>query len=177
MRTLLFDTETTDLLPNSLLPVNQQPRVIEFFGHVIEEDGTVVKDLEFRCNPGIKLDPKISKITGIVDADLVNQPPFGMNTNLIQQLFGMADRVAAHNLSYDYAVMNIEFDRLDKKLIWPAIKVCTVEETEFIKGHRLKLSDLHMELFGEGFTGAHRAREDVWALTRCWLKLAEMEFV
>jgi len=48
-----------------------------------------------------------------------------------------------------------------------------VQETEWIKGHRLSLSALHEELFGEPFSGAHRARVDVDALTRCFNELRQ----
>ena len=55
---------------------------------------------------------------------------------------------------------------------WPRL-CCTVENTEWLHGHRLSLSALHEELFGEPFSGAHRARTDVAALTRCYLELVK----
>ena len=79
----------------------------------------------------------------------------------------------AHNLSYDYAVLMAEFSRCctEGSVKWPIRRICTVQETEFMKGFRLNLTSLHEELFGEPFAGAHRARTDVEALTRCCIEL------
>ena len=171
MRALLFDTETTDLIHNSLISDKTQPRIIEFYGHVIEDDGTVLDQLEFRCNPGIRIPPKITEITGISNADVNDKPPFRHRVPEIQRLMNWADAVVAHNLAYDYAVVNQEMKRMGSELKWPKIKVCTVQETEWFKGFRLSLSNLHEHLFGEGFENAHRAKNDVDALTRCWLHM------
>jgi DNA polymerase III alpha subunit (gram-positive type) len=55
MKALIFDTETTGLLPPSIARDNYQPRIIEFFGHIIDDDGSSIRELEFFCNPGIEI--------------------------------------------------------------------------------------------------------------------------
>ena len=88
-----------------------------------------------------------------------------------------ADSIVAHNLSYDLDIVNFEMDRCDKKAKWPLCRICTVEETEWLKGHRLKLADLFEHLTNEQFKDAHRARNDVKALTRCFNELRKQEFI
>lgn len=167
-----FDTETTGLVKNSLVALDQQPRVIEFFGHLVDsETGKVLDEIEFFCDPGVPIDPIITKITGIKPSDLAGKPPFSAGIARIEAALAQADCVFAHNLSFDMALIDFEFRRVGKQVVWPQRKVCTVEQTEWMKGHRLKLIDLHTELFGEPFTGAHRARTDVDAMTRCWVEL------
>jgi DNA polymerase III epsilon subunit-like protein len=173
MRALIFDTETTDLIANSLLPEKHQPRIIEFFGHIVEDDGTVVRELDFLCHPGHRLEKVTTNITGITDEMLKDAKPFSAFEGEVRALIGEADAVVAHNLSYDFDVVNFELKRcgtLDR-VKWPAIRICTVQETEWFKGFRLNLSGLHEHLFGEPFSGAHRARVDVAALTRCYVEL------
>lgn len=177
----IFDTETTDLISNLLLPLDRQPRVYEFFATRIaipddnswpeEGDWTVVGELEFLCHPGIKIPEMSTKITGITDEMVKDCPPFPEFFERVRDIFAGAIPVA-HNLSYDRDMINLESRRITgKEFEWSKRGICTVEATEHLKGHRLNLSALHELLFGEKFEGAHRAREDVAALTRCFKKL------
>jgi DNA polymerase III alpha subunit (gram-positive type) len=75
MKALIFDTETTGLLPPSIARDNYQPRIIEFFGHIIDDDGSSIRELEFFCNPGIEISEEITSITGIKKSDVVDAPP------------------------------------------------------------------------------------------------------
>lgn len=174
MKALIFDTEATQLVTNSLVKEQHQPRIIEFFGQIVEDDGTILEELEFMCNPGIPIPEKVTEITGIRDEDVADAGSFAKHAYALQQFIARSEAVVAHNLSYDWFVVNTEFERLGKKVEWPNIRICTVEETEWIKGFRLNLSALHEHLFGEPFAGAHRAREDVQALTRCYLELRRL---
>lgn len=171
MRTLIFDTETTSLIGNSLLAERYQPQIIEFFGHVLDREFNVLEELEFFCNPGKPLTDEVMRITGIKNEQVCNEAKFDSRAGSVGLLIQSADIVVAHNLSYDMAVVDAEFKRLGLAIKWPKDMVCTVEQTEHLKGHRLKLSALHEELFGEPFAGAHRARADVEALTRCYIEL------
>lgn len=170
-RTLIFDTETTNLVANSLLRDSHQPFIIEFYGHIIDADGNRLEELEFLCHPGFEIEQETTKITGIRREDLKGKPRFSEFADDVIKLIQNADSVAAHNLSYDWFVVNTELKRQSLEVEWPITRICTVEETEWIKGHRLSLSALHEELFGAPFSGAHRARVDVEALTRCFVEL------
>lgn len=171
MRTLVFDTETTDLISNSLLSEKHQPQIIEFCGLVYDDQAQELEGLEFFCDPGKPLPDEVTRITGIKAEDLRGAPRFEAVADRIVALIESADSVVAHNLSYDMAVVDFELARLGRRARWPADRVCTVEQTEHLKGHRLKLADLHALLFGEPFAGAHRARVDVEALARCYHEL------
>ena len=176
MIALVFDTETTGLVKNSLIPLKDQPRIIELFGHLIDTDtdnGESVDELEFFANPGMPLEPIITKITGITDSDLRSEKPFSANANRLKQMLIRADSIVAHNLSFDLAMLQNEFSRLGEALASPTRKICTVEQSEWYCGHRLSLTALHEHLFGEPFAGAHRARHDVDALTRCFLEMVK----
>ena len=174
MIVFIFDTETTGLVRNSLVPLDQQPRIIEFFGHTIDnQTGHVLQEVEFFCDPGIMIEPVITKITGIRQSDLAGQKPFSAYAPTVCSMIKGADAVLAHNLSFDMALVEADCKRCNTDLTWPERLICTVEQTEWMKGHRLSLSMLHEELFGEPFSGAHRARVDVGALTRCYLELVK----
>jgi DNA polymerase III epsilon subunit-like protein len=157
VRAFIFDTETTGLVKNSLIPLDNQPRVIEFFGHTVDDStGEVLNEIEFLCNPGITIEPKITQITGIKPEDLVAQAPFSYYAPEVVEAIGNADAVVAHNLSFDMALIAADCARCGTELKWPP---------------RLSLGALHEHLFGEPFKDAHRARTDVQALTKCFLEL------
>ena len=171
MRTLIFDTETTGLVKNSLTPLDKQPSVIEFFGLVLN-DNEEVESFTTLINPGFKIEYIITNITGITNDMLSDKPKFRESAETIKNMIEGADEVVAHNLAFDKAMLDFEFMRLDTELKWPAM-ICTVEATRHLKGHRLNLMALYEMLFSERFTEAHRAENDVRALARCFLKLRE----
>jgi DNA polymerase III epsilon subunit-like protein len=185
VKAFIFDTETTGLVKNSLIPLPSQPRIIEFFGHTVDDEtGQVIEELEFLCNPGGAFDlevvrpgdrKSITQMTGIRNIDVKDAQPFSFYVSKIIDMLSEADVAVAHNLSFDKQLLDCEIVRseicLKNGIVpWPRL-ICTVEQTEWIKGHRLSLTDLHQYLFDEPFKGAHRARHDVEALTRCYLEL------
>lgn len=178
MKILFFDTETTGLLGPELLAIDAQPQIIEFFGHVWDsETDEIVAEVDFLAKPNGPLDPIITKITGLKDSDLKLAAPFGVYADKVQGLTNKADAVVGHNLAFDIGIVNAEFSRLQRTFNWPKIKVCTVAETEHVMSYRLSLTALHEYLFDQPFSGAHRAREDVEALTKCWKELRSLELV
>jgi DNA polymerase-3 subunit alpha len=178
MNVLIFDTETTGLVRNSLASLSTQPHITEFYGvlYKVEPDGSPEKidELEFFANVPVKLEPIITEKTGITNEMLADAKPFYEHGRSVLDLIAKADEVVAHNLSFDMRMVEIEIERIEKEqntFNWPKIRTCTVEATEHLRGHRLNLSKLHEYLFGEPFVGAHRARVDVEALARCYFEL------
>jgi len=170
-RTLVFDTETTDLVANSLISDTKQPHLIEFYGCVVDDGGKLIEELEFLCDPGVVVTEEITRITGIKTEDVFKQPKFKERAKSVWELIRSCDSVVAHNLAFDMSVIDIEMKRIGMQAIWPKRRICTVEETEWFKGYRLNLNALHEHLFGEKFEGAHRAKVDVTALVRCFNEL------
>lgn len=173
---IIFDTETTGLIANTLLPLKLQPRIVEFFAFKLDDETLeTVGEIEQLLDPGQPLDEDVQRITGLKDADLRGKPSWASFQPRLADFF-LGERImVAHNCSYDRDVLSMELRRTDSlmKFPWPIDHRCTVEMTEHVKGHRMSLSDLHMHLFGETFPSAHRARHDVEALTRCYRELVK----
>jgi DNA polymerase III epsilon subunit-like protein len=107
---------------------------------------------------------------------LADAPKFSEKAEELKALIESHDEVIAHNATFDMTMVDNEMKRCGLTVNWPTV-ICTVEATEFMKGHRLKLANLHELLFGEVFLGAHRAENDVRALARCLLQLRAMGVV
>ncbi len=174
MSALIFDTETTGLPDNSAQSLDKQPHIIEFYGCIVEENGDVVEELEFLCDPGIPLEKKITQITGLTDADLVGKPNFKEKIGLVKEFFGKADSCVAHNLDFDETLLGFEFQRAEESLVMPR-KICTMAATEHFNGYRLSMQKLYQHLFDEGFENAHRAKADVKALRRIYHELRKRD--
>lgn len=178
MKAFLFDTETTDLIANSVIAERHRPHIIEFYGMTLELKGDEwekVGELEFFCKPKVRITDTTTRITGITNEDIKDAKPFSAYADQVKSVIESTDMAVAHNLSYDMAVVDTEFERLKSDVHWQYNNLCTVEATEHLRGHRLRLADLHEELFGEPFEGAHRARTDVEAMGRCFIELWRRE--
>ncbi len=171
MKLLFMDFETTGLLKPSPVPIDKQPHAIEYYGCIVDSDTLEIEDeFDTLIKPPVPISKEITKITGIKPEDVVNAPVFADVASRIEDQLAIADRMVAHNVSYDAEIMQIEFMRINKIIGLPHL-FCTVEQSFHLFGHRLKLNDLHLHLFGEKFSGSHRAKEDVLALVRCYKEL------
>lgn len=169
--TFAFDTETTGLPLPSIVSAKRQPHVIEFYGALVTDEGEIVEEIEFLCDPKVPITEEITKITGIRPEDVAGKPQFKEHIPAISELLKKAEMVMAHNLSFDMFMVDKEYERIGAVVTWPPLRLCTVEATEWICSHRLSLSALHQHLFDEPFTGAHRAGVDVAAMIRCFVAL------
>lgn len=185
MRALVFDVETTGLPKNRTVKLNLQPEIIEFAAFMVNlKTGKVLKKYQTLIKPSKLLSDTpafgekktITQITGITNEMLANAPSFKDVSKDIFTMIQKAPVAIAHNLSFDAEMLDIEAERLKYELKWPR-KICTVEATIAMKGFRLNLTKLHLELFGEPFEGAHRAQGDVEALTKCCIELFKRDIL
>ena len=166
MNWLIFDAETTGLLKHPAAKDEVQPRIIEWAGVLVNGEGEVLDDLSLLINPGQKLEEVITKITGLTDKDLADEPPFEVVAPAIRHIFSRADGMIAHNLPFDYWVLEGELRRngLAEGWPWPDERICTVQEFAEEWGRRPRLVELYENLIGKPLDQTHRALDDVMAL-------------
>jgi len=177
----VFDTETTGLPFHREADLRLQPRIIEFAG-LITDGKEILSTVEFICNPGIAIEPIITKITGLTNEDLEDKPPFSHFVPQVKAYFGATRGRIAHNLSFDKGMLVFDLSRLGLDLEavdWhvnangeKALEICTVEETFHQYGKRQRLQDLYQRHFGP-YEQKHRALDDVILLH----KIAQAEGV
>jgi len=166
---LVFDTETTGLLKPSPAGIEKQPKIIELYARVMDEDFNILREYESLYQIDAPLPEIIPRITGITDDMLEGEPFFMDEYKKLAEFFTGVDIMVAHNLNFDSSMLANELIRIDKliKFPWPRHHICTVEASMKIKGYRLKLLDLY-DIFVGGTFNAHRAKEDVTALAKCF---------
>jgi DNA polymerase III alpha subunit (gram-positive type) len=166
----IFDTETTGLIDNHSRKLDQLPEVIEFAAVWAEWDNIdeIVANYECLIKPQHgPLSDKVKQVTHLTDEHLAYQPTFDQVSDKIQAMLTATPIICGHNLSYDMEMIDIEYERLKRRIRWPATKICTVEQTIHVTGNRINLGDLHLRLTGQPHVNAHRAMEDVMATHRC----------
>lgn len=172
MRALIIDFETTGLTLHPDAKPELQPRAIEFAGVLINGDGTVISEDSFLINPGVPISDEITKITGIVNADLITAPAFAEVAPRIAKLMAEADALIAHNLPFDRAILQHELmlAALAADWRWPAQQYCTVQLYEPMWGRRPRLIELYESVMGKPYEQTHRALDDVRALAEIIVK-------
>lgn len=168
---LIFDTETSGLVANRTLRDDRLPEIIEIYLELVDlTNGTVIDEYEQLIKPTRPLPEEVIKITHITDEILADKPSFKDVADKIITMIESAPVVIAHNMTFDLEMLEIESTRIKRLIKWPRL-ICSVESTVHLTGKRLTLGKLHEHLFNMKFTDAHRAKNDVKALTRCCIQL------
>ena len=131
--------------------------------------------------PPIPIPEHITKITGIDDETVKDAPTFLEIYEPLANFFVGQKTIVAHNINFDLTMLEIELKRLNKitRFPWLINQVCTaVISMEVNNGKRMKLTDLHEWATGKPHNNnAHRSKQDVFALIRCYKKLIEKGFI
>ncbi|MES2668563.1 MAG: exonuclease domain-containing protein [Patescibacteria group bacterium] len=138
------------------------------YGQIIEigiirvEDSVITDSYQTLIKPDGTLPPIITSITGIMDRDLEDAPPFEAVSGRILEL--LTDAVfVAHNASFDYAFVKSEFARVGIR--FNAKSLCTVKLSRKLypeqRSHNL---DALIERHGLAMKNRHRAYDDAYAM-------------
>ena len=174
-----FDTETTGLIKPNVVELDKQPEIIELYmAKLIHRTDGVIEQIDeidtFLTPKGI-ISEEITRITGITPLMVKGAPTFREVFPQLAEFHVGVNAWVAHNCAFDTAMMANEISRIGKivHFPFPPRKICTVQSSMSIEQRRMTLSNLHKELFGELFEGAHRAKVDVQAMIRCYKELVK----
>ncbi len=160
----VFDFETTGLLLPSTVDVSKQPRAIELAVALVRGNA-IIATHEWRFNPQQPLPAIITKITGLTDADLYDQPPFSQTLTEIVSVFKKAAVGIAHNAPFDVGILTHELTRAKCSTFpMPPRICCTVQEYFHQFGYRPKMTELYERILKRPLAQKHRALDDVRAL-------------
>jgi DNA polymerase III epsilon subunit-like protein len=174
---MIFDTETDGLITTLAAKLDRLPQIVSLYYNIINlENGVSVKNGAFLFKPSKPISEEMTKIHGISNEMVKDAPPFREMAYLLKDNFQASPLVIAHNAKYDTDMVNIEMRRCDLNVSWPKI-ICTVEQTIWLEGYRLSLTNLHKYLFGLDFEEKHSASGDVAALSKCCVELYKRKWL
>ena len=180
MSIIIFDTETTGLPSPIIKGLDSQPHIVEFAA--IKLDGNTLEEIDriqFLVKPPISMPIEVVKIHGITDAKLEHENPFSFYYQPLVDFFIGTEIIIAHNVAFDICMLKFELQRLGRitQFPWPPIHICTVNQTIKMLNYRLTLMQLYEHLFKRPFVDAHRAMNDVGALTSIVRELVKRELL
>jgi len=194
MISLIFDTETTGVADQKLsIKDPNQPYLVELAFELFDSEQGVMAAYSTLIIPDIPIPESATKVHGITD-EMVQK--FGVSPRVALSVFyhhmKQADRIVAHNIAFDYFVIQVNFDRVDISgdMILQMPTLCTmkksidivaIEKPEWQQkkyGGKYKWPNLD-ETFRclvdpEGFSDAHRASHDVTATREILRALEEL---
>ena len=184
---IIVDTETAGL-PASWSAQEDAtsiwPRIVEIAWLVLDENDIKISSKEFIIKPEGFLIPKESTaIHGITNEKALTQ---GTSIKLVMEVLEedlrKSSLIIAHNIDFDYPVINCEFKRLNIGTKLNHLeRFCTMKSsTSFCNiegpyGQKWpSLQELYFKLFGRIFKEAHRASSDLNACYECFLELKKI---
>jgi DNA polymerase III subunit epsilon len=185
---LFFDTETTGIPKNYKAPASDLknwPRLVQIAWLVADESGSEISSAEHIVKPeGFTIPLAASKIHGITtEAALQNGLAIKTVLDVMVDDIGKASALIAHNIAYDEKIVGAELLRAGlPNHVEGKPRKCTMQSaTNYCRisgpyGYKWPtLQELHTKLFGESFTGAHRALTDVRACAKCYFELKRLK--
>jgi DNA polymerase III epsilon subunit-like protein len=126
---LVFDTETTGLIPKSKeVPLEMFPCITQFSFIVYDTQLNNIRssfNAYIKLPPGIEIPHIVTEITGITNEKCDSQGiPIEQVLGIFYQAMTLCDCVIAHNLDFDMQMVNIELKRHSIRLskIFPNIQ-------------------------------------------------------
>jgi DNA polymerase III epsilon subunit-like protein len=166
-----FDTETTGLIINPARKLDTQPEIISIAIQTVNLQTAELSDPYYKIFRPVKpISEEISRITGFNNENLSGAPPIKDHLESIIMKLQNAPLLIGQNIRFDMSMVELECMRYNTGIKWPK-SLDLVENTIHMKGYRLSLTNLHMELFGHDFDSAHRADIDVMITCKCAIEL------
>lgn len=173
---LAVDTETTGLLLPCCVPIENQPRIIEFAALLFDgSTGDIKATAADYVNPVVSIPRNITELTGITNADVAQAEEWGYHVENLKALVPEADFIIAHNAAFDREIIRLNCERYEvpnpfNSKDW----VCTMQESQWVRGKGSKMREIYHDILGANLEQTHRAEDDVRALIRFAVELNKM---
>ena len=194
MRVLVFDTETTGVIPKAYLPIDKMPYIVQLAFMLYDtKTNDVIKNFNqiIKIPEHVEIPEGASNVHGIYKNDTQTK---GIDISYAIQQFKTAyfeaDLVVAHNITFDNRMIMFECERLKIPcFLLEEVSYCTMKHSLHVtkivatnfKGKKYiknpKLEELHKHYFGFVPKNLHDAFIDLLVCLRCFVKLTQDEDV
>ena len=189
MRNLIFDLETTGKVQRKLSPSSpKQPHAVQLAAEVYDDetDQSLV-GINLIVRPPVPIPDEVAKLHGINNeiADRFGVRPV-VAVSMFNNLLSIADRIVAHNITFDRFVMECEYRRSEKPMAgfvkFPGLctmllstRICNLPPNHgFTEPKWPTLEEAYKTLVDPaGFEGAHDASNDIMACRKVYIALRD----
>ena len=190
MKKLIFDTETVGLPSNWKAYEGDTtiwPRVVEIAWIVLDYENKTIISRNFIVKPkDFTIPVEVSKLHGITTEKAILEGS-DLKSILLKFAEDLSDCgiLIAHNIDFDYPVINCEFKRTNINIKLHQLKrLCAMKATANfcnISGPYgpkwPKLEELYEKLFRKNLEIAHRAKGDAIACAECYVELKKRKII
>lgn len=161
---IVFDIETT-----GLSAINDE---ITEIGALKIKDGKIIDEFSQLINPGRKIPPFITKLTGITDEMVANEPGINEVIPRFHDFIGNSVLVA-HNASFDVGFIREKLNQNNLYLDNPILDTLELARAVFpeLKNHKLNTLAKHLDV---SLLNHHRAVDDATATADVFLKIISL---
>ena len=172
MQAVIFDTETTGLINNPARKLDAQPEIVSLAALQVELDEAKIGSLYYKLfRPSRPIPDEAIKVHGITNEYVRDMKSIESELPFIVPLLKSGKLIIGQNVRFDMDMVELECRRYNyPHPRWP-LAFDLVENSIFLKGFRLSLTNLHVELFGKEFSGAHKADTDVQITAKCAIEM------
>lgn len=194
---LIFDTETTGLLPKYFMnnekninqKLNELPYIVQF--SFILFDTKTMKVLEsvdhiIKIPENVVISPDSIEVHGITKDMTKNGTEITDVLDKFHRIYEKCDLLIAHNLQFDCNILKIELLRNNREYngfeskpmyctMQNSVKLCDLKAINSLGIYTKfpKLDELHFQLFHEKPKNLHNSYYDIVVCIRCFLKLTK----
>ena len=147
-----FDLETTGLNP-------KVDRIVELALIRLSPDGEVIERVR-RFNPGVPIPPEASRVHGITDADVADEPPFAARSKALLELLEPCDLAGFNVRRFDLPMLLAELQRCGLALDLKERRVIDIQAI-FHREERRDLTAAARFYLGRDHAEAHNALSDI----------------
>ena len=190
MKKLIVDTETSGL-PSNWKAYDEDitiwPRLVEIAWIVLDYEDKTIISKNFIIKPkGFSIPVEASKVHGITtEKALLEGSDLRITLLELAKDFSNCEMLIAHNIDFDYPVINCEFKRTNiNTKIHQLKRLCTMKaSTDFCNipspyGPKWpKLEELYEILFGKHLEARHSAKGDATACAECYVELKKRKII
>jgi DNA polymerase-3 subunit epsilon len=149
---VFFDLETTGLNP-------KVDRIVELALIRVSPEGDVIERVR-RFNPGVPIPPEASRVHGITDADVADEPPFAARAKSLLELLGPCDLAGFNVRRFDLPILLAELRRSGLELDLKDRRIIDIQAI-FHREERRDLSAAARFYLGRDHADAHSALADI----------------
>jgi len=153
----IIDVETTGGSP-------AQDRIIEIAVFIFDGE-RVVDQFSSLVNPHKKIDPYVTKLTGISDKMVVNAPSFKDLNQKVLAFLSPENIFVAHNVKFDYGMVRMEFKRMGMDFTRKQIDTVTLAR-KVLPGFNSYSLGVLCDSLGIKVENRHRAHGDAEATVK-----------
>jgi hypothetical protein len=168
MKAIVISLRVTGLMENASTRPERQPELIAFAAIGFDWNEPIKVSYSYQAS----IKPKQWR-RGLFAA----WKSFAAHAETIRPLLEDANIVVGHQLASNVEMIDLEFSRLGRRIKWPRLKICIMEQSVHLAGRQLELRELHERLIGRKYKNDGHVMARAVAIHNCLSEMRRRDWV